>query len=141
MTKEIKEHKTDRGVYFVLTVILTALSLIIMLNPRTTKGMLSGTCVCIFFSINYAWCIHKEQSEANPDRRSEKSMNMVRLYAILGALHALAALAVVIFYLVDLPMVSAFIGVAVSVFWTFISLMGYRKEDIKVRMLEEELKR
>ena len=139
--KEIREHKTDRAILLVLTFILTALSLTIMLNPKTSKGMLAGACVCIFFSINYAWCIHKEQAETNPDRRSEKSMNMVRLYAILGALHALAAVAVVIFYLVDLPMVSAFIGVAVSVFWTFISLMVYRKEDIKVRMLEEELKR
>lgn len=143
--KDIKnaltEARVNRGVFFAYILILTVLDLVIMTQPETLKSTIAGASVCLFMAANIIYGLYKDNGTEIPGMRSEKTMRATTFYIILGALNAFAALAMVIFYLVDLAIVSTIIGCVASIFYTYVSIEGWRKECERVRLIEEELKR
>lgn len=137
----LTEARVNRGVFFAYILILTALDLVIMTHPETLKSTIAGASVCLFMSANIIYGLFKDNETADPERRSEKNVRATTFYILLGALNAIAALAMVIFYLVNLAVVSTVIGCVASIFYTYVSLEGWRKECERVRLIEEELKR
>ena len=138
---ELTEARFNRGVFFAYILILTAMDLVIMTAPKTLKSTIAGASVCLFMSANIIYGLYKDRETADPEKRSEETMRATTFYITLGALNALAALAMVIFYLVDLAAVSTIIGCAASIFYTYVSIEGWRKECERIRLIEEELKR
>lgn len=106
--------------------------MVVMLNNGEIKAVLAGASVAGFFAANFSYLIKTGDEEV---------MKNTSFYAAIGALHAIISVLVVIFYAVDLAIVSTILGAGVSIFWTVMMLIGYHREDVKVKMIEEELKK
>lgn len=137
----LAEARVNRGVFFAYILILTALDMVIMTQPGTLRSTIAGASVCLFMSANIIYGLYKDNETADPERRSEENVRATTFYILLGALNAIAALAMVIFYLANLAIVSTIIGSVASIFYTYVSIEGWRKECERVRLIEEELKR
>ncbi len=135
------EARVNRGVFFAYILILTALDLVIMTHPETLKSTIAGASVCLFMSANIIYGLYKDNKTTWDPERSEENMRATTFYILMGALNAIAALAMVIFYLANLAIVSTIIGSVASIFYTYVSIEGWRKECERVRLIEEELKR
>lgn len=116
-----------------MAIIQAILTLIIGVSCERHIGpILSEICSCAGF-IFLRDC-RFEAKEAN-------ELSNARFYLILTILHIIAGAAIWIFYIDGKFVISSVIGTGVTLFWLFVSILGYAKEDKIVRKIEEELKR